>query len=66
MRSKERDVAQRPLYGALVIGELPNEADPRTIAARPPTAAFTPAEGFLRKKLSRWVRKLHLSRERSA
>jgi hypothetical protein len=58
-------VTHRPLYGALVIGELPHEADPRTMAARQPAAASAPAEGFLRRTFSRWVRRLYSTRERS-
>ncbi|TMH74816.1 MAG: hypothetical protein E6H52_11865 [Betaproteobacteria bacterium] len=66
VRLKECDVTQRPLYGVLVIGELPHEADPRAAAARQPQAASAPAESFLRRTLSRWVRKVHSIRERSS
>jgi hypothetical protein len=59
------DMTPRPLYGALVIGELRHEAEPRTTADRPSDAASKPAENFLRRALSRWVRKLHSTRERS-
>ena len=57
---KDCVVTQRPLYGLLVIGELPHESDPRT-ARRPQVA---PAESFLKKTLVRWVRKLHPARDR--
>lgn len=57
-------VPQRPLYGALVIGELPHETEPRPMTARQPVAASAPAESFLRRTLSRWVRKVHSTRER--
>jgi hypothetical protein len=56
---------QRPLYGVLVIGELPQEADARTISARPAQAAPLPAEGRFKRTVSRWMRKLRLSVERS-
>jgi hypothetical protein len=46
-----------------VVGELPHEADPRSTAAWQPQPV--PAEGFFKRTLSRWARKLHLTRERS-
>jgi len=58
---KDCVVTQRPLYGLLVIGELPHEPDPHT--PKRPQAA--PAESFLKKALARWMRRLHPTRERS-
>jgi len=58
-------VTQRPLYGVLVIGELPHEPDPRTITARQQQAAPAPSESLLKRTLSRWTRKLHAAPERS-
>jgi hypothetical protein len=66
LRLKECDVTQRPLYGVLVIGELPQEGDSRTTAAKQHGAAPAPAGGLVRRTLSRWVRKLHSTRDRPA
>jgi len=57
---KDCVVTQRPLYGLLVIGELPHEPDPRS--AKRPQAA--PAESFLKRTLTRWVRRLNPTRDR--
>jgi hypothetical protein len=54
-------VTQRPLYGVLVIGELPHEADPRSGAATPQTPAPAPSESLLKRTLLWWTRKLHAS-----
>jgi hypothetical protein len=56
-------VTHLPLYGALVVGELRQEADPRTKAER--HAQPEPAESLLKRMFARWVRKLHPSSERS-
>jgi hypothetical protein len=64
LRLKECDVTQRPLYGVLVVGELPHEADPRTFVERRPQRP--PAESFLKKILFRWLRKSHATAERSS
>jgi len=58
-------MVQRPLYGVLVIGELPHETDPRPTAARQTSSAPVSSESRLRGVWNRWVRKLHSSSERS-
>jgi hypothetical protein len=54
-------VTQRPLYGVLVIGELPHEADSRAAAATPQAPAPVPSESLLKRTLLWWTRKLHVS-----
>jgi len=58
-------MTQRPLYGLLVIGELPHEADARTTAARQAPAAPPPGGSGLMRRLSRWLRKMHATLGRS-
>ena len=58
-------MTQRPLYGVLVIGELPHEADARTQAARQQPAAPAHAESLFKRTLFRWARKRRLAPERS-
>jgi hypothetical protein len=56
-------MTQRPLYGVLVIGELPREVDHRAIAARHP--ALMPGRSPLIRTLSRWLRRLQPATGRS-
>jgi hypothetical protein len=56
-------MTQRPLYGVLVIGELPREVDHRAIAARHP--ALTPGRSPLVRTLSRWLRRSQSATGRS-
>jgi hypothetical protein len=59
-------MAHSPLYGVLVIGELPHEADHRSLEPRQGAGPPPPNEGRLRRALSRWMRRLRAIRDRVA
>jgi hypothetical protein len=56
---------QRPLYGALVIGELPHDSGQRTPPSGQTPPAPAPAGSRIKRSLHRWVRALHSTLTRS-